>query len=52
MNKILILDGVDKKAVEVLEKDFQVDIKSSMTTDQLKEVIGAYDALIVKIKQK
>lgn len=52
MNKILILDGVDKKAVEVLEKDFQVDIKSSMTTDQLKEVIGAYDALIVRSQTK
>jgi D-3-phosphoglycerate dehydrogenase len=52
MNKILILDGVDKKAVEVLEKEFQVDVKPSMTNEQLKEIIGNYDALIVRSQTK
>lgn len=52
MNKILILDGVDKKAVEVLEKDFEVDIKPSMTPEQLKEIISGYDALIVRSQTK
>lgn len=52
MTKILILDGVDKKAVEVLQDDFQVDIKGSMTPDQLKEIISGYDALIVRSQTK
>lgn len=52
MNKILILDGVDKKAVEVLEKDFHVDVKPSMSNEQLKEVISGYDALIVRSQTK
>lgn len=52
MNKILILDSVDKKAVEVLEEDFQVDVRPSMSNEQLKEVIGIYDALIVRSQTK
>ena len=52
MYKILILDGVDKKAVEILENDFQVDIKPSMTPEQLKEIISEYDALIVRSQTK
>ncbi len=52
MNKILILDGVDKKAIEVLEKDFQVDVKPSMTNEELKNILPGYSALIVRSQTK
>ena len=52
MNKILILDGVDKKAIEVLENDFQVDVKPSMSPEELKNILPGYSALIVRSQTK
>ena len=48
--KILISDNFSARGVEVLHRteQFQVDQNVGLKPDQLKEIIGAYDALIVR----
>jgi D-3-phosphoglycerate dehydrogenase / 2-oxoglutarate reductase len=51
--KILILDKVDPKAAEILEAaGFQVDIKESLTPEELKSIIPDYAAVIIRSKTK
>ncbi len=48
--KILISDNFSARGVEVLHRteQFQVDQNVGLKPDQLKEIIGSYDALIVR----
>jgi D-3-phosphoglycerate dehydrogenase / 2-oxoglutarate reductase len=51
--KILIADAMSDKAVDILKQNHQdVDVKTDLTKDQLKEIIGDYDALIVRSAAK
>ena len=52
--KILISDNFSKRGVEVLNRyeQFQVDQNVGLKPDELKEIIGPYDALIVRSETK
>ena len=48
--KVLISDKMDPRCVEILlENDgVEVDVNTGLDTDELKEIIGDYEALIVR----
>ena len=48
--KILISDSLSEKGIEILEKEegFSVDVKTDLTEDELVDIIGKYDAHIVR----
>ncbi|KAI2799099.1 hypothetical protein BLOT_014928 [Blomia tropicalis] len=49
LNSILISDPVNNAAVEILrERKLQVDVRTGLAKEQLLEIIGNYDALIVR----
>lgn len=54
MMKILISDNLSNIGVEVLKRfeQFQVDKKTGLSPDELKAIIGEYDALIVRSETK
>jgi D-3-phosphoglycerate dehydrogenase / 2-oxoglutarate reductase len=53
MKKIIVTDAVDKKCIPIFEKaGFEVNYKPGMPLDEIKKVIGDYDALIVRSETK
>ena len=52
--KVLISDSLSKEAVDILqkEKEFQVDVNTKLTPEELKKVIKDYDALLVRSATK
>lgn len=50
--KILITDGLEKVGQEILQKKAQIDIKKDITPEELLNVIGEYDAVIVRGRTK
>jgi len=46
--KVLVSDSLSDKGIEILKKEVDVDIKTGMSPDELKNCIGEYDALIVR----
>jgi D-3-phosphoglycerate dehydrogenase len=52
--KILVSDSLAEEGLKILRevKDFQVEVKSGMQPEELKEVIKDYDALIVRSATK
>ncbi len=54
MKKILISDALSEEGIKLLREvgDFQVDIKTDLKPDALKEIIRDYDALIVRSATK
>ena len=46
--KILIIETIDPSGIEILRKNAEVDIKTGQTPEQLKTIIGQYDALVVR----
>ena len=54
MMKILVSDALSENGLKVLKenKDFQVDIKTELKPDVLKEIIKDYDALLVRSATK
>lgn len=52
MPRVLVSDRVAKEGIELLEKHFDVDVKTGMEKSQLIEIIGDYDALVVRSETK
>jgi D-3-phosphoglycerate dehydrogenase len=54
MIKILVSDSLSEEGLKILNdvKDFQVDVKTGMKPEELKDVIKDYDALIVRSATK
>ncbi len=52
MAKVLILDGINEAAVDIVKQVAQVDIKPPMSEDELLEVINNYDGLLVRSQTK
>jgi D-3-phosphoglycerate dehydrogenase len=54
MIKILVSDPLSEEGLKVLkeEKEFQVDVKTDLKPEQLKEIIKDYDALVVRSATK
>ena len=52
--KILVADPISERGVEILRRNpsFQVDVNTGLKEDQLCEIIGEYDALIVRSQTK
>jgi len=46
--KVLVSDPVDQQGIDILRNIAEVDIKTKMSEDQLCEIIGDYDALMVR----
>jgi D-3-phosphoglycerate dehydrogenase len=54
MFKILISDKLADQGIEIFkaDKDIEIDIKLGMKPDELKSVIGGYDALVIRSETK
>ncbi|MHB8829312.1 MAG: phosphoglycerate dehydrogenase [Syntrophales bacterium] len=54
MNRVLISDNLSPEALEILRntEGIEVDFHTKMTAEELKEVIGNYDALIIRSATK
>lgn len=52
MPKVLVSDPIAKEGIEILQKYFDVDVKTGMEKDQLIACIGEYDALAVRSETK
>jgi D-3-phosphoglycerate dehydrogenase / 2-oxoglutarate reductase len=54
MMKILVSDSLSEEGLKILRevKDFEVDVKTGLKPEELKEIIKDYDALIVRSATK
>jgi D-3-phosphoglycerate dehydrogenase / 2-oxoglutarate reductase len=50
--KVLITDPVPEEGIDILRKDAQVDIKTTLKPEEIIAIIGDYDALIVRSQTK
>ncbi|MDD4334062.1 MAG: phosphoglycerate dehydrogenase [Desulfotomaculaceae bacterium] len=52
--KVLVLDNVEEEGLQALrrETDIEVDTRNKMSEDELVEIIGAYDGMIVRSATK
>lgn len=51
--KVLVSDSISSKGVEILKKaGFEVDVKIGLKSEELKSIIGEYDALIIRSATK
>ncbi len=48
MAKVLVSDPIDAAGIDILRQVAQVDEKIGMSLDELKAVIGSYDALMIR----
>ena len=48
MTKVLVSDPIDKAGIEILSQVSQVDQRTGLSPDQLKKIIGGYDALMIR----
>ncbi len=50
MKRVLVSDNLSPRGLEILRQaeGIQVDVKTGLTPDELKEIIGAYDALVIR----
>ena len=52
MMKILAADGISEQGIALLSKDFEVTVKDKLPAEELAEIIGEYDALMVRSASK
>jgi len=52
MARILIADPIDAEGVEILKAQADVDVKNGLKPQELMEILGDYDALIVRSETK
>ncbi len=54
MKKILISDNLSEEGIEIFKRTpgIEVDVKTKMTPDELKAVIGEYDGLVIRSATK
>ncbi len=50
--KVLAADGISPKGIELLQKDFQVDVRDKISHEELLDVISEYDALLIRSASK
>ncbi len=48
MTRILVSDPIDKAGIDILSQVAQVDQQIGLETDDLKKIIGDYDALMIR----
>lgn len=52
MKKILAADGISPEGIKLLQEQFQVDVRDKISAEELLNVIGDYDALMVRSASK
>ena len=52
MMKVLVTDSISEEGIAVLRDCAQVDVKNKLTPEELKAIIGEYDALMVRSQTK
>lgn len=50
--RILVTDKVSEHGVEILRAEHDVDVKNNLTSEELLNIIAAYDALVVRSETK
>lgn len=50
--KVLAADGISPKGIELLQKEFDVDVRDKLSAEELLEIISEYDALMVRSASK
>jgi D-3-phosphoglycerate dehydrogenase len=50
--KVLITDPVSEEGIDILRKEAQVDIKTTLKPEEIIAIIGDYDALMVRSQTK
>jgi D-3-phosphoglycerate dehydrogenase / 2-oxoglutarate reductase len=50
--KILLTDGLEKKGQTIMRESAQVDDKKGITAEELLQIVGEYDAVIVRGRTK
>lgn len=50
--RVLVCDGVAQEGVEILEQEFSVDKADKLSEGELLEIIGEYDAIVVRSATK
>ena len=48
MTKVLVSDPIDQSGIDILSQVAQVDKQIGLSTDDLKKIIGEYDALMIR----
>ena len=48
MSKVLVSDPIDQVGIDILSQVATVDVKTSLKPDELKAIIGEYDALMIR----
>ncbi|MCP9916888.1 phosphoglycerate dehydrogenase [Cyanobium sp. ATX 6F1] len=48
MTKVLVSDPIDQTGINILAQVAEVDVRTSLSPDQLKAIIGDYDALMIR----
>ena len=48
MTKVLVSDPIDQKGIDILSQVAQVDVRTGLPADELKSIIGDYDALMIR----
>ena len=46
--KVLVADPISEEGIDILRKDYQVDIKTGLKAPEIIAIIGDYDALMVR----
>ena len=52
MYNILAADGIAGEGIELLKKDFNVEVRDKLSAEELLEIIPKFDALIVRSASK
>ena len=51
--KVLVSDSISQKGIEILKNaGLQVDVKTGLKPEELKKIIGEYDALVIRSATK
>ena len=48
MTKVLVSDPIDQAGIEILSQVAQVDIQTGLSSEELKAIIGEYEALMIR----
>lgn len=48
MKRVLVSDPLSEKGIDVLKRCADVDVKTGLSPEELKKIIGDYDALVVR----
>ena len=48
MTKVLVSDPIDQTGIDILSQVAQVDVRTGLSPEELKAIIGDYDALMIR----